>query len=414
MERVRRDRPTTRRGRRHPAHPAGPPRWPAAPRRRHWSPCAGRRSRAAPGRCPSRRTCSTTWTAPANWACRASRPMPPSAASASNRAGTSPALLACTVPALRLRGRCSARRADRRLRRPGPRPPRSGRAASAAPAGPGRAARSCRRLRHWPAGPPAAPHADAAAGSSSASSTVTSPLVGGDGGEQRRQQGGLAGAGTAGDQEGQPRPQHRTSGRQGDPGQAAAVRPARRGRAAPAAAPAATGRCRRRRPVRARRAAECRRPAAHRRADGRHRAAGRPPWPAGGPAAAPLPRRRNVTPASCQPCPRSTRTSPGELTTTSVVAGSASNSASGPAPTSSRCSIRDQPQHLGVADQHGRTPRAALWPARSGVGSAPSSASRRCTRSMTSSVARSRTMRSGAVTARLGQRRLRTVARIGT
>ena len=44
---------------------------------------------ASTRRGPPRRTCNTTRTAPASWACSAARPIPPSAASASSRAGTS-------------------------------------------------------------------------------------------------------------------------------------------------------------------------------------------------------------------------------------------------------------------------------------------------------------------------------------
>ena len=43
--------------------------------------------------------CRTTWTAAANWLCSAARDRPPVAASASSRAGTSRAELACRVPA---------------------------------------------------------------------------------------------------------------------------------------------------------------------------------------------------------------------------------------------------------------------------------------------------------------------------
>ena len=165
--------------------------------------------------------------------------------------------------------------------------------------------------------------------------------------------------------------------------------PARPGRAAPAAAPAATGRCRTRRSAPARRAAGCRRPAGRRRADGRRPAADRPRWPAAGRVAAPPPRRRTRHRCGSQPGPRSTRTSAGEFTTTSVVRRVGEQFGQRPGPDELALQQPDQPEHLGVADQHGRFgPQRRRQRGRRRL--QPLSTSRRCTRSMTSSVSADR------------------------
>ena len=177
--------------------------------------------------------------------------------------------------------------------------------------------------------------------SSSASSTTSNRSLRVDRAEQRGQDRGLAAAGAPGDQERQPGRQHRAQQRLAGRHRPCPGRAARRGRARPGGAPAATGRCRRRRPATARRAAAPRpRPATRRRTGWRRRAAGRRRRRAVGPAAAPRRRRGTAARWARRPAPRSTQTAAGPQTRTSVVRGSRSSSSSGPAPTNSWRSMR--------------------------------------------------------------------------
>ena len=168
--------------------------------------------------------------------------------------------------------------------RRGPRRRRAGRAASATPAGPGRAARPRPPPRCSPAGTPAGRRADAAA-------QLGHVLDGDDAftrpheAQERAQDRGLAGARAAGDEERQAGFEY--GAHQASPRWSTGPeRAGRRGRAWRAAARAATGRCRRRRPAAAPRggARRCRR-ATRRRTGTRRRACG--------------PRRRRAVAPAC-------------------------------------------------------------------------------------------------------------------
>ena len=182
------------------------------------------------------------------------------------------------------------------------------------------------------------------------------PLVGRHRAQHRRQQGRLARAGAAGHQERQPGGDDLVDEFRGRRRDGTGRDQARPGPAWPAAAPAATGRCRPRQPAAAPHAAgprTARRPhrsAARPPTAARRRAAGRRPAPAAAPAAGRRLRRRTESSVRRRPFPSSTHTASGAVTSTSVVPVRAQQWLEDPGAGQLGLQYPKVAQHLGVAE----------------------------------------------------------------